>query len=312
MRHFLWILSGSFLFSCKPETPSDLPNSKDPWAESYTEMNYSMGGIPYSEAFNPIQENGKLESTQLVEASGLAPCTYRSDWLYAHNDGGDYNRFFILDTTGKHIKSVIVPYSGNRDMEDMAVDANPIDGKTYVFLGDIGDNDGVYPEIKVYRFEEQSFLDNGRDTTTFKAQTLKFKYPDGPRDAETLLVDPWSHHLYIVSKRDARCCIYKASYPFDTVGTVTLQKVGQLPYSGFVGGSISSDGKHIVLKTYLQVFYWERNANETLINALSRQPKMLPYKMEKQGEAICWSLDAKQYYTISEGKNEPIYIGSHK
>ena len=59
---------GSFLFSCKPEAPSDLPNSKDPWAETYTEMNYSMGGIPYSEAFNPIIENGKLESTQLIAA----------------------------------------------------------------------------------------------------------------------------------------------------------------------------------------------------------------------------------------------------
>ncbi len=300
------------LFACKTETQEPPTTQKDPWAESYTEMTYSMSGIPLDENFNAIIQNGILESTQLKEASGLAPCSYRSDWLYAHNDGGDFNRFFILDTIGKHIKSVNVPYSGNRDMEDMAVDANPIAGKTYMYLGDIGDNDGVYPEIKIYRFEEQQFLDDGRDTASFRAQTLKFVYPDGPRDAETLLVDPWSHHLYIVTKRDARCAVYKATYPFDTARTITLEKVAQLPYSGFVGGSISGDGKHIVLKTYLQAFYWERNENETLISALSRQPKMLPYKMEKQGEAICWSLDAQRYYTISEGKNEPIFMGSRR
>ena len=312
MRHLVWILMGSFLFSCKPEAPSDLPNSKDPWAETYTEMNYSMGGIPYSEAFNPIIENGKLESTQLTEASGLMPCSYRSDWLYAHNDGGDYNRYFILDTTGKHIKSVIVPYSGNRDMEDMAIDHKPIDGHTYLYLGDIGDNDGKYPEIKIYRFKEEVFTNNGRDTTTEKAETYTFVYPDGPRDAEAMFVDPWTHHLYIFTKRDSRTRIYKARYPFDATKTTTLEKVAQLPFSGVVGGDISADGKNIVLKTYLQTFLWERNDAETIVSAFSRPPKMLPYKFEKQGEAFCWSTNAQRYYTISEGKNEPIYMGSRK
>jgi hypothetical protein len=170
----------------------------------------------------------------------------------------------------------------------------------------------VYPQVKIYRIKEEKFLDNGRDTTTEKAETYNFVYPDGPRDAESMFIDPWSHHMYIFTKRDSRTRVYKAKFPFDATQTTTLEKVAQIPYSGFVGGDISSDGKNIVLKTYAQVFLWERNAGETIVSALGRQPKLLPYKNEKQGEAICWSRDAKRYYTISEGTNEPIFMGSRK
>lgn len=308
----IYLVLSLLVLGCKPEATPDNNLPVDPWAETFTEMTYSVGGIQTDDRFNPILVNGIVESNQLKEASGLAPCSYRNDWLYAHNDGGDYNRFFILDTAGRHIKSVIVPFSGNRDMEDMAVDPTPIDGNTYIYLGDIGDNDGVYPEIKIYRVKEEPFLDNGRDTTSQKAETFTFVYPDGPRDAEAMFVDPWSHHLYIFTKRDSRTRVYKASYPFDAQKTTTLQKVATLPFSGIVGGDMSFDGKHIVLKTYLQAFYWERNANETVVTALSRQPKLIPYKFEKQGEAICWSRDAREYYTVSEGQNEPIYRGSSK
>ncbi len=310
MGKYSWILL-ILAVSCKPDAPINEPDL-DPWAESYTEMNYAMSGLVFADNFNPIIQNGSVQSAQLKEASGLAPCSYRSDWLYAHNDGGDYNRFFILDTTGKHVKSVIVPFSGNRDIEDMAVDPNPINGHTYVYLADIGDNNAVYPQIKVYRFKEEKFTDNGRDTTTEKAETYNFVYPDGPRDAESMFIDPWSHHMYIFTKRDSRTRVYKAKFPFDATKTTTLEKVAQIPYSGFVGGDISSDGKNIVLKTYAQVFLWERNAGETIVSALSRQPKLLPYKNEKQGESICWSRDAKRYYTVSEGTNEPIFMGSRK
>lgn len=312
MRKFFGILFLGFLLSCKPESDTIEPSPKDPWQENYTEMNYSMGGIPNSGNFNPIKEIGKIESALLTEASGLAPCTYRSDWLYAHNDGGDTNRYFILDTSGKHVKSVFVTGIGNRDMEDMAIDHNPLEGNTYIYLGEIGDNDAVYPQIKIYRFREEIFPNNGRDTTTLKAEIFNFIYPDGPRDAEALLVDPWSHHLYIITKRDSRTRVYKAHFPFNSIGVQTLQLVATLPFSGVVAGDISADGKNIVLKTYLQALVWERNVSETVVSALSRQPKLLPYKFEKQGEAFCWSADAQRYYTVSEGKNEPIYMGSRK
>ena len=35
-----------------------------------------------------------------------------------------------------------------------------------------------------------------------EAVPIHFKYPDGPRDAETLMIDPVEKLIYIVSKRD--------------------------------------------------------------------------------------------------------------
>lgn len=284
----------------------------DPWAETYTEFDYSVSDVSQDSSFGPFTQMGMLENPSLKENSGLAPCSYRSDWLYGHNDGGDFNRFFVFDTTGKNVRHITVQGFSNRDCEDMGIDQNPIDGKKYLYLADFGDNNAVYPEIYVYRFAEPILSSNAGDTSVETVEKLTFVYPDGPRDAETLLVDPWSHHLYIVTKRESKARVYKAEYPFKLAAgetKITLQKVAQLPFSGLVGGDISADGKHILIKNYGQIFYWTRNDGEPVTVALSRKPKVVPYKIETQGEAVCWSNDSRSYYTVSEGKSAPIYKG---
>ena len=62
------------------------------------EISYSMSGISKNDNFNPIAQVGTVENTQLKEASGLDHCAFRDDWLYSHNDAGDYNRIFVLYT----------------------------------------------------------------------------------------------------------------------------------------------------------------------------------------------------------------------
>ncbi len=289
------------------------PQTPDPWKEVYTEFNYSVSDVVLDSSFGPFVQIGSLENPALKENSGLAACTYRNDWLYGHNDGGDFNRFFVFDTTGKNIRHITVPGFSNRDCEDMGIDHNPIDGKKYMYLADFGDNNAVYPEIYIYRFPEPILTSAAGDTSVPFVEKLTFVYPDGPRDAETLLVDPWSHHLYIVTKREAKARVYKAEYPFVVPAgqsKITLQKVAQLPFSGLVGGDISPDGRQILIKNYGQIFIWDRNEGEPITSALSKQPKIVPYKIETQGEAVCWSNDSRKYYTVGEGKNALVYSGS--
>ncbi len=299
-------------FGCQKSDPYS-PPPVDPWKEVYTEFNYSVSDVVLDSSFGPFTQIGSLENPALNENSGLAACTYRNDWLYGHNDGGDSNRFFVFDTTGKNIRHITVPGFSNRDCEDMGIDHNPIDGKKYMYLADFGDNNAVYPEIYIYRFAEPILTSADGDTSVPFAEKLTFVYPDGPRDAETLLVDPWSHHLYIITKREAKARVYKAEFPFIVpVGQskITLQKVAQLPFSGLVGGDISPDGRQILLKNYGQIFIWDRNEGEPITSALSKQPKIVPYKIETQGEAVCWSNDSRKYYTVGEGKNALVYSGS--
>lgn len=299
------------LISCKTDSQPEPKVKEDPWKEDYVEISYSMSGVSNNDNFNPIMKAGSVENAQLKEASGLVHCTFRNDWLYSHNDGGDYNRIFVLDTNGKNVGHIIVPNSGNRDSEDIAIDPD-IDGQSFIYWGDIGDNDGKYAEIIVYRFPEKPFDFSLGNVTADAADRIVLNYPDGAKDAETLLIDPWNHHMYVVTKREAKGRLYRVDYPFDTVNATTMKKVAQLPFSGIVAGDISSDGHHIVLKTYVQAFYWYREEGETLIKALSREPTQIPYQFETQGESFCWSKDANSYYTISEGKNKPIYRGSRK
>jgi hypothetical protein len=62
----------------------------------------------------------------------------------------------------------------------------------YLYIGDIGDNQAKCADITVYRVAEPKVGAAAAFGTmsTGAAQAIGLTYPDGPRDAETLLVDP--------------------------------------------------------------------------------------------------------------------------
>lgn len=132
-------------------------------------------------------------------------------------------------------------------------------------------------------------------------------YPGGPRDAETLLVDPFTKDLYVLSKRDQFVHVYRAAFPQNTALIDTLELLGQLPrqqvgiLEQLVGGDISPDGKEVLLKSYVRVFYWRRaNEKTSLLDLLQTEPQVLNYHPEPQGEAIGFAVDGSGYFTLSE------------
>ncbi|MBS1500595.1 MAG: hypothetical protein JST32_00935 [Bacteroidetes bacterium] len=261
---------------------------------------------------------GRLSNREMDEISGIAASGVNSGIYYVHNDSGDTSRFFAITPKG-NIRSVIY-FKGDpaeplavHDCEDIAVGPGPATGKSYVYLGDIGDNPSKRKYITVYRLEEQiSWI--GKDSIVHAgAVPVHYKYPDGPRDAETLMVDPVAKLLYIVSKRTDSVTVYTSPLNFKPNDTVMLTKRCKLYFAGFkpfkwiTAGDISKDGQQILLKNYEKVFYWKRENNEPVWQTMQRKPKELPYKFEKQGEAIGFTSDGKGYYTTSEGVFAPIY-----
>ena len=79
-------------------------------------------------------------------------------------------------------------------------------GKSYLYIGDIGDNNGTRSEVVVYRVAEPTLttasakLTKKRPEATESAEAIRLRYPDGKYDAETLLVHPASGNIYIVTK----------------------------------------------------------------------------------------------------------------
>ncbi|MGZ3832593.1 MAG: hypothetical protein ACXVB0_03655 [Mucilaginibacter sp.] len=265
-----------------------------------------------------INVAGRLQNKEMDEISGIAASGIHNGIYYVHNDSGDTSRFFAITPNGK-IKSVIYfkgdskEELGVHDCEDIAVGPGPVKGKSYVYLGDIGDNKGWYPYITVYRFEEQTSWIGKDSIIKANAVPIHFKYPDGPRDAESLMIDPVEKLIYIVSKRSDSVTVYTSPLDFKANDTVTLTKRCKLYFNGFkpfkwiTAGDISKDGQQVLLKDYVKVYYWKRMNNEPIWKTLLRKPVELPYQQEKQGEAIGFTPDGKGYYTTSEGVFAPIY-----
>jgi hypothetical protein len=116
------------------------------------------------------------------------------------------------------------------------------------------------------------------------------------------MVDPRSRDIYIVTKREKEVLLFRLPYPQATDKPLVAEHVATLPMTRITGGDISPDGSLVLLKTYNDVLLWARGEQEDVATALSKQPVLLPYIAEPQGEAIGWNSDGSGYYTVSEEK----------
>ncbi len=254
---------------------------------------------------------GKLENQAIDESSGLAFSRNHPGILYTHNDSGGEPFVFLLDTLGKDVGKIRIEGVINRDWEDIAVGKVPGSIKSYIYIGEIGDNNAVHSSIQIFRFPEPKSI---LPEISIKPEIANFVYPDGPRDAETLMIDPISTDMYILSKRDSMNILYKAPQSAFGKPEHTLEKVLELPITMSVAGDISVDGSQIIVKNYFMVFYWERQEGELVEDAMRRTPILLPYKPEPQGEAIAFDPLGKSYFTVSEKRFnvDPVLYRYHK
>jgi hypothetical protein len=269
---------------------------------------YDLNNLELDDAYAGPENRGVISNTQMIrEASGMAACRSNSAVLWVHNDRGNPNHLHAMGVNGENLGYFWVRGTGNRDWEDMCIGPGPVSGIHYVYIGDIGDNQAQYNSIFVYRFPEPDMKDRISasidDVDPATVVTLEFKYPDGPRDAETLMIDPWTKDLYIVSKRESRSSVYRARFPFEENEVNTLIKIGEFPFNRALAGDISADGNKIVIKTDDRIYIWKRSDNESITSALSKPPKLLPYFVEPQGETFAWSMDGNHYFTLSELAN---------
>lgn len=234
--------------------------------------------------------------------------------FFVHNDSGDTSRFFGIGQSGLKCTFYFAGISGKKgvsDCEDMASGKSDTGDNRFLYIGDIGDNGAKKKFITVYRIVEPNQFN--KPTQTVTANPVFFKYPDGARDAETLMIDNIERLLYIVSKREDTVHVYTAPLLWKEKDTVTLQLRTQIYFNGFrpgkwiTSGDISWDGQQVLLKSLQKVYYWKRKENESIWQTLQRSPAELPYQQEPQGEAICFDQDGKGFYTVSEGEQQPVY-----
>ncbi len=226
----------------------------------------------------------------IQEASGIADSKANAGYLWVEEDSGNPNQLYLLKHDGTIQRKVYLAGITNRDWEDMAL----CNGDIYV--GEIGDNNAVYPDYAFYKFPEPA----APVDTVRNIETIRFKYPDGSHDAEGFFVEPSTKNIYIITKRDSASRIYKLTAPLFTSAINIAELVGQLPYNGVVSAALSADEKEIIVKTYLALYYYTVTTGEKKETALQKSFTKLPYILEPQGEAVCFSAANDGYYTLSE------------
>jgi hypothetical protein len=245
----------------------------------------------------------KLKDPQVKESSGLAAGSDGKTY-YTHNDSGDSARFFSFNLNGNVTGEYSVTNARNVDWEEMA--ATSIGGKPYLFLADVGDNGQRRESVQIYRVPEP------KTAGGIKADRIyDFSYPDGPHNAEAILVDGERQKFQIITKiSSAPAILFEGSLARD--GKQTLKKLGELEVGGFIkqsklitGSAISPDRKYIAVRTYLAGYEFPYAGHEQ--DWFKQKPADIPLAVEIQGEAITYSRDGKSLITSSELAPCPIH-----
>ncbi len=182
----------------------------------------------------------------LMEASGLAASRRVPGRLWTHNDSGQ-PVVFALDAQGAVTGQVRVTGATVEDWEAIAV--GPCGTGSCLYIGDIGDNDAERQRITVYRVPEP----DATGGTAAVADVLHATYPDGPQNAEALLV-AGDGRLYIVTLGETGpTALYRFPTPLVPGAAMTLEHVGSSSKpdaaSRITDGAISPDGQWAVLRT---------------------------------------------------------------
>ena len=257
---------------------------------------------------------GRIDDPDIDESSGLVASRRNPGRLWTHNDSGDDPVVYCLDGQARMCGVWRVTGAEAFDWEDIAAGPGPRAGEPYLYVGDIGDNIDQRSQIVVYRVLEPTVGGPGpvgtkaAPTPTEKADGLRLRYPDGPHNAEALLVHPVTGDVYVVTKDPRGAGVYKAAAPVDPATVTTLARLATLRFGGDVvtGGDVSPDGTRVALCTY--------SGGEELVlpawgpfdGIWSEPPAPVTLGPRLQGESIAYRLDGRALLTTSEIYPSPL------
>jgi hypothetical protein len=210
------------------------------------------------------------------------------------DDSGNATVVYTLASDCSVASARSVGVSG-RDVEDLARSA---DGT--LWLADIGDNDRVRTTVALIRVPVRG-----------PATVLRLAYPDGPHDAETLLLPSDGRPVIVTKDLGGRSGVYTTDAVPSGPSPTPLRHVGQLvvPLSGtdggpigpfgrglVTGGALSADGRVAAVRTYTDAWLYRvpgagASTADAVVAALRGTPVDVPLPGEPQGEAVAFTAD---------------------
>jgi hypothetical protein len=236
----------------------------------------------------------------LVELSGLAASRKHPGLLYAHNDSGDTARFFAITTAGAAAGEFAAQGATAIDWEDIAV--GPCPAGSCVHAGDIGDNAEKRTEYAIIRVTEPELPADPKAPVVVPFEQIRFTYPDGSHNAETLLVHPTTGDVYVVTKGKASA-VYRLAAPLDPAAVTVATKLVDFSNPGGVvtGGDIHPCGDRVLIGTYTNVLEYRVPAGMPFEAVFSATPLVLKQSPgELQSESFAYLATGDGIVTGSE------------
>lgn len=249
-----------------------------------------VGPFGVASAAAAPQPDCPLSDQRLAETSGLA---WSPDGLLVVNDSGNPSTVYRLDARCAVVGTRPAPTPG-RDVEDLS---RTPDGT--VWLADTGDNDRARTTVAVLRLPP-----GGGE------QLTRLVYPDGPHDAESLILPADRRPVIVTKDLGGRSGVYTTDAPVtvDDAGPVPLRRVGTAtvpptvtrggpsPFGAgtYTGGALSADGRVAALRTYTDAWLYRVATPGTadgVVAALGGTPFQVPLPDEPQGEALAFTPD---------------------
>lgn len=290
--------------------------------------------FPYVPEFYDGASVGNLDSSaNWQEISGVAhpslPANAGYLWVISDSPANMLGAVSITNASNQG-EWTLTSHPAYSDWEDVAT-AN-INGQAYIYVADFGDNGNARATFTIFRCKEPAITGSNGAIAAVDYESIVCEYPAGNlpthKDAETLLVDPDTGDMYIITKRETVPHVYKLAHAASYSGTQTTQYLGAMydipdasstaASGNAVGGDISPNGNEILIKSYDVLYHWARpdktvsiyttlQNTPTVINAYTgggntttTYLKRSHPSAEPQGEGVTWDYAGLNIYTASE------------
>lgn len=277
--------------------------------------------------FGDPAEVATLPFRLIPELSGMAASGYDPSLLWMVNDAGNPAELFSW-TAADGFRRHPVSDARNGDWEDLA--AFTLDDDRWLVIGEIGDNSAKRDTVALYFVREPTARPAASEPLAV-AGRYAFRYDGGPRDAEALAVDVGRDEILILSKRNQPPLLYRLPLRAtleaalgDAPATGLAERVGPVAsipqpsalelrlfprYGRYrsqpTAMDLSPDGRLMLVLTYGEGWLFDRDGDESWLDAMSRAPKPLYLPYLAQAEAAAFAAGGSLYVS-SEKEDAPL------
>ena len=196
--------------------------------------------------FTPLQK-GIFPNSIISESSGLV---WTDGKLWTHNDSGNPNEIYRIDTAnGNILQTITIDNYPNTDWEDIAADSN------FIYIGNTGNNNGNRTDLKILKIAKSDITKSS--IVHLNAQAISFSYSDQTVftsssshnfDCESLISIKDSLYIFTKDRGDLQTRVYKLP---KTPGTYAISTYTSYNVNGLItGADYNPQTKEIALIGY--------------------------------------------------------------